>query len=68
MIDENSKGDGVEAAMSKNWLPRQGQPSTLLEKLAHNVIRLIAWLPIYTAIIATLTLLVVLFGVPCVGK
>lgn len=45
--------------MDKHWLPRHGQPSSRVEQVSQNVIRFVAYLPIYTAIIATLTLVVV---------
>ncbi len=49
------------------WLPRHGDPSCYLEWTSQKIIRLLAYLPIYTAIIATLVLLVEIFGVPFVG-
>lgn len=33
----------------------------------HKSVKIVAYLPIYTAIVVTITLLIVLFGVPYVG-
>ena len=43
------------------WLPRHGQPGCLIEWVSQKFVRLSAWLPFYIAVIATLTLVVVLF-------
>lgn len=43
------------------WLPRHGQPGCLLEWFSQRVIVLSAYLPIYTAVVVTLTLAVVLW-------
>lgn len=49
------------------WLPRQGKASSVEEVIVQTAIKVFAWLPVYTAIVATLTLLLVLFGLPYVG-
>lgn len=50
--------------MSKrHWLPRDGDPLSYLEWVSQSVIKFIAWLPVYTAIVVTLVLLVQIFGV-----
>ncbi len=41
------------------WLPRHGDPYCPLEWLSQALIRLISHLPVYTAVIVTLTLIVV---------
>lgn len=46
------------------WLPRHGEPLCIGEWFSHMMIRVFASLPVYTAVFATLTLLVVLLGVP----
>lgn len=49
------------------WLPRHGQPFCVGEWLSQAAVKAVAWTPTYTAIVATLTLVAVLFGVPWVG-
>lgn len=49
------------------WLPRQGDPMCIGEWISQGLIKIVAYLPIYTAIVATLVLLVLLFGIPFVG-
>jgi len=49
------------------WLPRHGDPSCYLEWVSQKSIKAIAFLPIYTAIIATAVLLIQIFGIPFVG-
>lgn len=49
------------------WLPRQGKPLSIAEWISQTMIKVIAYLPIYTAIVVTLVLLVQLFGIPFVG-
>lgn len=51
-----------------NWLPRQGKATRRGEKMTQTTIKLIAWLPIYTAIVVTLVLLMLFFGYPGVGR
>jgi hypothetical protein len=46
------------------WLPRHGEPSCIGEWLTQRTITALAWLPFYTAVVATLVLLIALFGVP----
>lgn len=48
-------------SMPIRWLPRHGQPGCLLEWFSQRVIVLSAYLPVYIAVIVTLTLLVVLW-------
>lgn len=50
------------------WLPRHGQPMCTGELIAQTVVKALAWLPLYTAIIVTLCLLVLVFGVPFVKE
>lgn len=51
------------------WLPRQGEPLCIGEWVSQTMIKLLAYAPVYTAVIVTLVLLVQLFGVPFVeGK
>jgi hypothetical protein len=49
------------------WFPRYGDPVTSMEKFVHSLVKTVAWLPVYTAIVVTLTLLVLIFGVPFLG-
>ena len=46
------------------WLPRHGEPSCIGEWLTQRGITVIAYLPVYTALVATLVLIVAVFGVP----
>ena len=41
------------------WLPRHGEPSCVAEWIMHQLIKGLSWLPVYTAIIVTVTLIVV---------
>lgn len=50
------------------WLPCQGKASSMEETIVQTTIRVIAWLPVYTAIVTTLTLLAVTFGLPFIGN
>lgn len=66
--NKGEKGGFLEAeAVTNRWLPRNGKPSTGAEKVVHAAIKILAWLPVYTAIVVTLTLLAVLFGLPFLG-
>lgn len=49
------------------WLPRQGRAVTIAEWIIQGVVKLFAWLPVYTAVVVTATLLLVIFGVPFAG-
>jgi hypothetical protein len=49
------------------WLPKQGSPRTRGEWISQRAVQLIAFLPVYTAIVATMVLYILLFGVPFVG-
>lgn len=49
------------------WLPRNGEPFSVAERTSQIIIKTIAYLPIYIAIIVTAVLLVQIFGVPFVG-
>lgn len=42
------------------WLPRHGEPLCVLEFISQTLVRALAWAPLYTAVVATLTLLVLL--------
>ncbi len=41
------------------WLPRHGEPLCLVERLSQSLIRSLAHLPVYTAVVVTLTLVLV---------
>jgi hypothetical protein len=45
-------------AESFRWLPRQGEPSCIGEWFTQCFIRVVAFLPVYTAIVVTLCLVV----------
>lgn len=49
------------------WLPRQGNPISRMEWIVQTTIKVIAFLPVYTAIVVTLILLLHVFGIPFVG-
>jgi hypothetical protein len=44
------------------WLPRHGEPTCILEWITQKAIKITAWLPVYTSIMVTLTLAVLLKG------
>lgn len=41
------------------WLPRHGQPGCILEWTSQRFVKLSAWLPFYTAVVVTLTAIVI---------
>lgn len=43
-------------------IPSQGQPEKLIEKICQTAVKVLAYLPIYTAVVVTLVLLAVIFG------
>lgn len=49
------------------WLPRHGAPLCIAEWFSQSVIKFVAYLPVYTALVVTITLLVVIFGIPFIG-
>jgi len=51
---------------SFKWLPSQGAPLTNSERVVQNIIKVCSILPVYTAIIVTLVLLLEIFGIPFV--
>lgn len=53
--------------VNRAWLPRQGKASSIEEVIVQTAIKVFAWLPIYTAIVVTITLYVLIFGFPFVG-
>lgn len=57
----------VQTMSRYRWIPRYGDPVTTMEKIMQRIIKTLAWLPVYTAIVVTATLLVAIFGVPFVG-
>jgi hypothetical protein len=42
------------------WLPRHGDPTCVLEFWSQQFVKWAAYLPVYTAIVATLTLVAIL--------
>lgn len=44
------------------WLPKHGEPLSVGEWFTQRVVQALAYLPVYTAIIATLTLVAVLLA------
>lgn len=73
MVERRRPGDhrpyrhqnGVELTLTPHgepfrWLPRHGDPYCVVEWVSQQTVRALAHLPVYTAIIATLTLVVVL--------
>jgi len=46
------------------WLPRHGSPQNAFEWICQTAIRIVAFLPVYIAIVVTLILLIEIFGVP----
>ena len=51
-----------------NWLPRQGKPKKYLDLMCQIVLKVMAFLPLYIAVVVTITLMIVLFGVPFIGR
>lgn len=46
---------------SFRWLPKHGKPSSVFEWLSQNFVKLIAWLPVYIAIVVTLIFLLQIY-------
>lgn len=40
------------------WLPRHGQPSCIGEWASQHVVRFLAWLPVYSALVITAVLII----------
>lgn len=53
--------------LSPHWLPRAGKPVCVWDWLSQKVIKTIAFLPVYTAVVATITMCLYIFGVPFVA-
>lgn len=68
MNDENRIGGLGGTAMARRWTPRSGKPTNRSERIMQKIVKVLARLDVYTAIIATLTLLAVVFGFPFVGR
>lgn len=49
------------------WLPKHGEPLCVGEWVSQTFVRTFAYLPVYTAIVVTVVLLIQLFGVPYFG-
>lgn len=47
-----------------HWLPKQGKPMHLIDSVCQSLLRAMAYLPVYTAVIVTITMLLVIFGIP----
>jgi len=47
--------------MSHHWLPKNGAPLSTGDRITQALIRLLAILPVYIAVVVTLTLVVVVF-------
>lgn len=66
--------DGKLAFLPKNgdprsWLPRNGLPHSVVELLVQRLIRVLSFLPVYTAVIVTCIILIQVFGLPWgIGK
>lgn len=55
----------IRPARPFRWLPRHGHPICVCEWATQGFVKALAWAPLYTAVIVTLMLLVILFvGVP----
>jgi hypothetical protein len=45
------------------WLPRHGDPFCVLEWISQKAIKTLAYLPVYIAVVTTITLIVLIFSV-----
>lgn len=57
---------GVKRERKFHMFPCNGEPENTLERVSQTIIKVIAFLPVYTAIVVTLMLYILLFGVPLV--
>jgi hypothetical protein len=48
-----------EDNMNTRLIPAKGSPRNQKEKISQGLVKILAWLPVYTAIIVTLTLLAI---------
>lgn len=55
---------GVAVVEEHHWLPRQGQPTCVVDRIVQQLVKLLALLPVYTAVVATLIILILVFGLP----
>jgi hypothetical protein len=46
-----------------HWLPKQGKAMSVVEYISQAIVKSIAWLPVYIAIVVTLTLAVLLWNI-----
>lgn len=46
------------------FLPRQGEPLCVAELVSQTVVKALAYLPVYVAVVVTVSLLVQVFGLP----
>lgn len=53
--------------LSPHWLPRSGKPVCAWDWLVQKFIKIVAFLPVYTALIVTIVLYLEINGVPFVG-
>lgn len=51
----------TEGGTTIRWLPRQGRPVRSIEWVSQTIIKVIAFLPIYVAIIVTILLLLQIY-------
>lgn len=59
----------MTALRALHLLPRQGRPKRGVEVVSQRVVKIVSYLPVYTAIMITLTFCAIIFGVPFVeGK
>lgn len=50
------------------WLPRHGEPLCIGELVAQKIVKTVAWLPVYVAIVVTLVLIVQVFAPFGIGR
>lgn len=67
-LRKDPEADGLNVLHSPDeplrLLPRHGEPFCLLEWVTQKTVKVVAYLPIYTAIIVTIVLLLEIFGIP----
>jgi hypothetical protein len=61
LVSTNKERLAWHPSMPIRWLPRHGQPGCFVEWTSQQIIRWSAYLPVYTALVVTLTLVVLLW-------
>lgn len=65
-LTKDSNGLTWKPGRPVRWLPRHGDPYCVLEWTSQRAIKTLALLPVYIALVVTVMLMIMIFGVPFV--